>query len=103
MDEEKIINKYVIETNEDGYVTGFYAVLEGHYDYEGQMADFPEVCEGWSIFENNTFVIDEEKKAEIIAEREAEAQKPTQLDIVEAQAFFTAMMTDTLIDAEEEE
>lgn len=97
---EKIINKYVIETNTDGYVIGFYAVLEGKYDYEGQMADFPEATEGWCKFENNTFVVDEVKKAEIIAEREKEAQKPTWQETIEAQTFYTAMMTDTLIETE---
>ena len=93
----KKINKYIIE-QEDGYVTGFYAVLEGEYDYEGQMADFPEACEGWTKFENGTFVIDEEKKAEIIAEREAEAKKPTEQDLLEAQVLWTALMTDTLME-----
>lgn len=100
--DEKIINKYVIETNTDGYVTGFYAVLDDEkYDYEGQMADFPEATEGWCKFENNTFVVDEVKKAEIIAEREKEAQKPTWQETTEAQVIYTAMMTDTLIEPEE--
>jgi len=96
----KVINKYVIQ-QEDGYVKGFYAVLGGEYDYEGQMADFPEACEGWTKFENGTFVIDEEKKAEIIAEREAEAKKPTAQDLLEAQMLWTALCTDTLLPEEE--
>ena len=97
---EKIINKYVIETDADGYVIGFYAVLKGKYNYEGQMADFPEATEGWCKFENNTFVVGEVKKAEILAEREKETQKPSRLDRLEAQSFFTAMETNTLLDEE---
>lgn len=98
---EKKINNYRIRLDENGYVNGFYAVIEGEYDFRGQMADYPEACEGWTKFENGTFVIDQEKKAEIIAEREAEAAKPTQLDIVEAQVTYTALMTDTLIEVSE--
>ena len=51
-------------------------------------------------FVNNDFVVDEQKKAEIIAEREKEAQKPSRLDRLEAQSFFTAMTTDTLLEEE---
>ena len=94
------IIRYKIITNADGYVDSFYDVVDNEYDYEGQMADYPEATEGWYKFENNTFIVDEVKKAEIIAERKKEAEKPTQLDIVEAQTFYTAMITDTLIETE---
>lgn len=104
---EKVINKYLIELNQDGYVCGFNTVAEGAYDFSGQMADIPEACEGWYRFvpgnpsDVNQFVVDQVKKAEIIAEREAELRRPTDFDRVEAQSTFTALMTDTLLPEEE--
>lgn len=62
---DKIINKYKINLNEEGYVIGFYAIVEGDYDYEGQMADYPNACEGYTKFTNGQFVVDETKKQEI--------------------------------------
>ncbi|MBQ6217343.1 MAG: hypothetical protein IJK53_08190 [Erysipelotrichaceae bacterium] len=98
----KVINKYRISIDENGYVNGFSVVSEGG-DFVGQMSDYPDACEGWTKFLNGQFIEDLEKKAEIIAQREAEAAKPTQLDIVEAQVTYTALMTDTLIDVVEED
>lgn len=103
MSTERILNRYKIMADEDGYVIGYYAVLDDDYDYYGQMADFPEVTAGWTKFENGEFVEDLEKKAEIIAEREREAAKPTDMDRLEAQMTYTALMTDTLLPTEEEE
>lgn len=97
----KVLNRYKILNDEQGYVKGFYAVLDDDYDYYGQMADFPEACEGWVKFVNNDFVVDETRKAEIIAQREADAKKPTDQDRLEAQALYTALMTDTLLPEEE--
>ena len=102
MPEEKKMNRYKLMFNEDDYINGFYAVLDDDYDYYGQMADFPDVCEGWTKFENGEFVEDQVKKAEIIAEREAEALKPTEQDRIEAQTYYTALMTDTLLPDEED-
>ena len=88
------IIRYKIITNADGYVDSFY----DEYDYEGQMADYPEATEGWYKYINNKFIVDEDKKAEIIAERKRKAQEPTREDRIEAQATYTAMMTDTLLE-----
>ena len=92
------IIRYKIITNADGYVDSFYDVVGDEYDYEGQMADYPEATEGWYKFINNEFIVDEDKKAEIIAERKRKAQEPTREDRIEAQATYTAMMTDTLLE-----
>ena len=94
----KKINNYKIQTT-NGYVSGFYTVT-GEYDYRGQMADFPEVCEGWTKFVNGNFVEDLDKKAEIIAEREKESKKPTWQETIESQVYYTALMTDTLVEEE---
>ena len=53
------------------------------------------------INEKFQFVVDEDKKAEIIAEREAEARKPSAQDQLEAQVLWTALITDTLLPEEE--
>ena len=106
-DEDRVINNYIVNSNDDGYVSSFYAVLDDEYNYTGQMADFPDACEGWYKFipgdrkGEGEFVVDEEKKAEIIAEREAEALKPTEMDELQAQVLWTALMTDTLIEENE--
>lgn len=98
---EKILNKYKISVDDNGYVNGFWAVLDDDYDYYGQMADFPEACDGWTKFENGQFIIDEDKKAEIEAQKQAEALRPSDQDRLEAQALYTALMTDTLLPEEE--
>ena len=96
--ENIVVNKYKIIINTDGYVDSFYDVIDGDYDYEGQLSSYVDLTEGWYKFVNNEFVVDENKKAEILEERRKEAEKPTQLDIVEAQLIYTAMMTDTLLE-----
>ena len=104
---QKMINKYIIETNIDGYVNGFHDTLDDQYDFIGQMSDYQDVLfsipEGWYKFEDGEFILDQERKNTILAEREAEAAKPTWQDIAEAQFMYTAMMTDTLLDVYEEE
>lgn len=92
------INKYILERNDDNYIVGFNTVISGNYDFEGQMADYPEACEGWCKLENNQIVVDEEKKAEIIEERRRKEEEPTDLERLEAQVFYTAMETDTLLE-----
>lgn len=94
--------KYKLIFNDEGYIIGFYDVLDDDFDYSGQMADFPEVCEGWTKFENGEFVEDLEKKAEIEEERRKEATKPTDMDRLEAQVIYTALMSDTLLPEDEE-
>lgn len=98
----KILNKYKLSTDEKGYINGFWAVLDEDFDFYGQMADYPDVCEGWTKLVNGELVEDLEKKAEFMAEKEAEALRPTDMDRLEAQAMYTALMTDTLLPDEEE-
>lgn len=75
---EKIINKYIINLDDDGYVIGFYTTLEDNFDYEGQMADFPNVCLGYTKFINGGFVEDQAKKQEI-EERKAKLNRIAEL------------------------
>ena len=46
-------------------------------------------------------VLDETKKAKIVEEenkRKEESKKPTQLETIEAQVLYTALMTDTMLE-----
>ena len=101
------LNYYKINNNEDDYIESFYSILDGEYDFYGQMALIPEATEGWYKFIPDEsecggyFYLDQEKKDEIIAEREAEAKKPTAQDQLEAQVAWTALLTDTLLPEEE--
>lgn len=93
-----VINNYIIQKNEEGYVIGYYTTIDDNYDYRGQMAQYPEVCEGWYKFENNEFIVDEVKKAEILEKREEEAREAEkEAERVFAQIEYTALMTDTLL------
>ena len=93
------INKYKLNIDDNGYIFGFYAVTSGEYDYEGQLANIPDLCEGWYKFENSNFVVDEKKKAEIMAQREKEAREAErESERLLAQIEYTAMMTDTLLE-----
>lgn len=92
------INKYKIITTEDGFIESFYSTLDDDYDFEGQMANYPEALEGWCKVENNKVVVDEVKKAEIIAKREEEAREAEkEAERPFAQIEYTALMTDTLL------
>ena len=103
MDKKELLYyNFIIEND---YIIGFYAVLDGApYDFYGQMADYPDVSEsfpeGWYTFKKGKFVLDEQRKAEVLAERQAELDKPTWQETIEAQTFYTAMITDTLIETE---
>ena len=93
-----MVHNYKVNLDGDGYITGFYVPMDettGDYEFDGSLLEL-DFLNAYKI-KNNVPWLDEQKKAEIIAEREAEAQKPTQLDIVEAQAVYTALMTDTLL------
>lgn len=95
------INKYKFNFT-NNYITGFQAVLDDAYDFEGQMANYPDVLdslpEGWYKFENGEFVLDQTRKDEVLAERKAKEEQPTWQETIEAQTYYTAMMTDTLLE-----
>lgn len=90
-------NNFYKVVTENGYVQMVYTVPEGQHDYYGQISGIPDVCEGWYRFTNGEFIEDSEKKAEIIAEREL---VPTWEETIESQVYYTALMTDTLIEEE---
>ncbi len=93
--------KYKLIFNDDGYITGFFNVSEDEeFDYEGNLSEYPQLCEGWYKFAKGKFVVDEAKKEEIINKRRKEQEAPTWEETIEAQITYTAMITDTLIEEE---
>lgn len=55
-------------------------------------------CPTQAIFDTNYSIAKEKAIGEIIIEGEFDVEEPTQLDIIEAQVTYTAMMTDTLLE-----
>lgn len=50
---------------------------------------------------NGVVILDAEKKAEEIHKKEEEKKKPSELEALEAQCLYTALMTDTLLGGDE--
>lgn len=55
-------------------------------------------CDTQEIFDLNYTLAKKEAVGEITVEGEFETEQPTQLDRIEAQITYTAMMTDTLLE-----
>lgn len=74
--EEIKLRKYVfIKDNE--YIIGCYSVIGNEYDYKGQMALHMNVIEsfkygGWYKYNEGEFILDEERKAEMLKKWEEE-------------------------------
>ncbi len=97
-----ITNNYKLHFNTEGYIIGFETTDSEDYEYTGQMSQFPDACRGWTKFVDNTLKEDETKKAEILAQEEAEMQKQEkELHRVEAQITYTALMTDTCLEEDQ--
>ena len=93
------LNYYKFTLNADGYIIGFHAVPSNQeYDYYGQMSQFPDAIRGWTRFADGNFVIDETKKAEILAEEQKKAEEPTWEERIDAQLLYTALLTDSLLE-----
>ena len=93
------LNYYKLTLNADGYIIGFNAVPMGtDYDYYGQMSQYPEATHGWTKFIDGQFVVDEIKKAEILAEEQRKAEEPTWQERIDAQVLYTALLTNSLLE-----
>lgn len=93
------LNYYKFMKNADGYIIGFQTVPMGtDYDFFGQMAQYPEATHGWTKFTDGKFVIDEAKKAEILAEEQKKAEAPTWEERIDAQVLYTALLTNSLLE-----
>ena len=93
------LNYYKLTLNADGYIIGYQSVPIGtEYDYYGQMSQFPDAIRGWTKFADGNFVIDETKKAEILAEEQKKAEEPTWEERIDAQVLYTALLTNSLLE-----
>lgn len=88
--------------NSDGYVDG-YALIGDILDSievadltTEEFAKFETSYRAYKVDENGVLILDANKLASL----QEETNTPTQLDRIEAQITYTAMMTDTLLEAE---
>ena len=90
---------YVLNLAEDNRVLSAWKFIEGQ-NYEGMpiVEKLPPAVEAEEesitnyLFKDNEYIHDPEPEPEPIE------PEPTQLDILEAQVTYTAMMTDTLLE-----
>ena len=71
------IHNYKFYLEEKGYIIACGVVQGDDYDFTGQMSQYPEVLKsfeygGWYKFINGEFVLDEERKAEMLKKWEEE-------------------------------
>lgn len=62
------------------------------------LSDAEIACETQEEYDANYPIAEKEAVGEIVVVGEFEQEQPTQLDIIEAQVAYTAMMTDTLLE-----
>lgn len=92
---------YKCYLNDRGYISSFESVDDNPQEadiFEAGARFSPELNKGCYKIVNNQVVYDDDEYQRILAKEEEERRKPTQLDKVESQSFYTAMMTDTLLD-----
>ena len=92
---------YKFYLHDDNFIYGFHIADATNHDFYGDINTYPDIAEGWYKLQDGQIVLDENKKAEIIAEREAETMKPTWEETIESQVYYTALMTDTWVEEEE--
>lgn len=86
------MNKFALNLAEDKRILSACVVLpNGNYDGMPLVDVLPESDISDYLYINNEFVYD--PLPEPVVE-----EKPSQLDIIEAQVTYTAMMTDTLLE-----
>lgn len=71
---------------------------EENPNIEQILLDKSICCRTQAEFDANYPIAEKEAIGEIIVEGKFETEKPTQLDAIEAQVTYTAMMTDTLLE-----
>ena len=98
--------KRVIEINSDAFITPtdeWIYIDEGYgdkyYHAQGNYLDKP-ICVKHGIYQYkfDNEVVMERTTEEMDADYIAQVLVPTQLDIIEAQVTYTAMMTDTVLE-----
>ena len=78
-----------------------YRILSANSSEPDKELGFAEKsieCKTQADFDANYPIAEREAIGEITVDGEFEAEQPTQLDRIEAQVTYTAMMTDTLLE-----
>ena len=75
-----------------------YKMLSYKTETEQIFMDVSIACKTQAEFDANYPIAEKEAIGEIIVDGEFEVEKPTQMDAIEAQVAYTAMMTDTLLE-----
>lgn len=84
---------YSLNLAEDNRILSACVCLEG-FEYVNIVKTLPDGNIADYKYINNEYVYDP------LPQPEPEPEKPTQLDALEAQVTYTAMMTDTLLETE---
>lgn len=85
--------KHALNLAEDNRVLSACRVLAiGNYDGMPQVESLPDGNIGDYRYENEEFIYDP------LPQPEPSAPEPSQIDMLEAQITYTAMMTDTLLE-----
>ena len=90
--------RYQVFFDENDYIESFQhtGTELDIYEFDPDTLEL-EYLNAYKII-SNEFILDENRKLEIIAEREQEISKPSLIDVIDAQATYTAIVTDTLIE-----
>ena len=91
--------KYTVNLDTDNFILSVANTANDNVELDLESMEL-DYLEAYQLINGQCF-LNEERKAEIIAEREAEAKKPTAMDLLEAQVLWTALMTDSLLPEEE--
>lgn len=87
--------KYTLNLDENKYVLSAAHTPNDNIELDLSQVDLQHLSAYQFI--DGKLVLDEAKKQIIMDAEKAREETPTQLDCIEAQCLFTAMMTDTLI------
>lgn len=90
--------KYKINLDENNYLTGFMHMANEEDVYELNPSEMNLEYLNCYKLVNDEVIFDKEEYQRTLEEQEAEKQKPTQLETIEAQILYTALMTDTILE-----
>lgn len=91
--------KYTLNLDENNYILSIANTADDNVELDLESMEL-EYLQAYQYIDD-TLTLDENKKAEIIAEeeeRKRKEQEPTDFEKLEAQITYTAMMTDTILE-----
>ena len=96
--------KYEIQLDENNYVSGVVHNGDERDIYDDEFIFNTFYKDGHRVncyhLVDGEYILDEVKEREEIAKEQEEAKKPSQLETIEAQVLYTALMTDTMLEEE---